>query len=164
MTALLVLLLALIVLMSSVVLLVVRDPMHGAVNLGITLLALGILFLVLGAPFVAALEVVLYVGAILVLFLFVIMLLRTPVQPESEARWRPGFWWSGILVLLLAAVVILLFTRPPPLLTVIREIGPAMIGRALFGPYMWLTEAVALLLFAVIGAVLAVHRREGHDA
>ena len=54
MTALLVLLLALIVLMSSAALLVVRSPMHGAVNLGITLLALGILFLVLGAPFVAA--------------------------------------------------------------------------------------------------------------
>ncbi|MHB1280377.1 MAG: NADH-quinone oxidoreductase subunit J family protein [Acidithiobacillus sp.] len=164
MIVLLVLLLALIVLMTGAALLVVRDPMHGVVNLGISLLALSILFLVLGAPFVAALEVMLYVGAILVLFLFAIMLLRTPVQPEPEARWRPGFWWPSMLVVLLAAILIILFTRRPLFLAVIREIGPATIGRALFGPYLWLTEAVALLLFAVIGAVLAIQRREDHDA
>ncbi|QFX94692.1 NADH-quinone oxidoreductase subunit J family protein [Acidithiobacillus thiooxidans] len=98
MTIFLILLLLLIILTTGAALLVVRDPMHGAVNLGVSLLALSILFLVLGAPFVAALEVMLYVGAILVLFLFAIMLLRTPLTIREEPRWRRVFggqrcWW-----------------------------------------------------------------------
>ncbi len=164
MIILLILLLLLIVLMTGAALLVVRDPMHGAVNLGVSLLALSILFLVLGAPFVAALEVMLYVGAILVLFLFAIMLLRSPLSVRETPRWRRDFWWPAVLVMLLAAVLILLFSRRPDLLVIIREIGPKAVGRALFGPYLWLTEAVALLLFAVIAAVLAVHRRDDYDA
>ncbi|WP_081577452.1 NADH-quinone oxidoreductase subunit J family protein [Acidithiobacillus thiooxidans] len=164
MTIFLILLLLLIILTTGAALLVVRDPMHGAVNLGVSLLALSILFLVLGAPFVAALEVMLYVGAILVLFLFAIMLLRTPLTIREEPRWRRGFWWPAVLVVLLAAVLILLFSRRPDLMVLIQEIGPGTVGRALFGPYLWLTEAVALLLFAVIAAVLAIHRRDDHDA
>ncbi|WP_414040617.1 NADH-quinone oxidoreductase subunit J [Acidithiobacillus sp. M4-SHS-6] len=163
MMILLILLLLLMVLMTGAALLVVRDPMHGVVNLGVSLLALSILFLLLGAPFIAALEVMLYVGAILVLFLFAIMLLRSPLPAREEARWRQGFWWPAVLVVLLAAVLILLFSQRPDLQVVIQEIGPASVGRALFGPYLWLTEAVALLLFAVIAAVLAIHRRDEHD-
>lgn len=160
----LILLLALVVLVTGAALLVVRDPMHGVVNLGVSLLALSILFLVLGAPFVAALEVMLYVGAILVLFLFAIMLMRTPIELGEASRWRRGFWWPAVLIVLLAAVLIILYGRHPMLPVAIQEIAPAAVGRALFGPYLWLTEAVALLLFAVIGAVLAIHQRGDHDA
>lgn len=166
MTTLLDLLIAVVVLGAVVALVVVRDPMHGAINLGIVMLALAILFLQLGAPFIAAMAVMLYVGAILVLFLFAIMLLRpsAPAGPETRSRWRAGRVWPSVVLGVLAGTIGGLFFSRPPLTTIPVEVGPVAVGRALFGPYMGLAEAIALLLFAVIGAALAIHGRADDDA
>ncbi|MHB1566193.1 MAG: NADH-quinone oxidoreductase subunit J family protein [Acidiferrobacter sp.] len=164
MTALLDLLIGVVVLGAVVALVMVRDPLHGAINLGIGMLALAILFLQLGAPFIAAMAVMLYVGAILVLFLFAIMLLRPPVAPVTTSRWRAGRVWPSVMLGGLATAIGVLFFPLPRLTTIPTVVGPTAVGRALFGPYMWLVEAVALLLFAVIGAALAIHGRADDDA
>ncbi|WP_291511373.1 NADH-quinone oxidoreductase subunit J [Acidithiobacillus sp.] len=136
-------------------------PMRGAVLFGILLLLLALLFLLLEAPFVAALEVILYLGAILVLFLFAIMLLG----PEREAntsgqRFRRGAGPAlGLLCALALVLGLLLLPQPAPRF-VPHPLSIAQIGAALFGPWLWLMEALAVLLFAVIGAVLAIHHGE----
>jgi len=155
------LLLLLLILTVLAALIYEATPMRGAVLFGFLLLLLALLFFLLGAPFVAALEVILYLGAILVLFLFAIMLLRPDRDEGTEARrFRRG---AGPAVLLLFALALVLG------LLLLPQAGPslsrhppsiAQIGIALFGPWLWLMEALAVLLFAVIGAVLAIHHGE----
>lgn len=163
MTPVLDLLIGVAVASAVMALCVVRDPLHGAINLGLTMLALALLFLQLDAPFIAAMAVILYVGAILVLFLFAIMLLRAPTPAAPMIRWRSDRWWPSAVLAALAVTVGDVFVQVPPLTTIPTAIGPAAVGRALFGPYLWLAEAVALLLFAAVAAALAVHGRNDAD-
>jgi NADH-quinone oxidoreductase subunit J len=153
----LILVLALLTVLAALVYAAV--PMRGAVLFGAVLLLLAVLFLLLGAPFVAALEVILYLGAILVLFLFAIMLPRPDPEEETGARrFRRGAGPALLLLCALALVLGLLFLpQTGPHLTA-HPLGIAEIGAALFGPWLWLMEALAVLLFAVIGAVLAIHQ------
>ena len=80
---------ALAALASAVVVVLHRNPVYSTMSLVVTLLATAGLFVLLGSPFLAALQVLLYTGAILVLFLFVIMLLNIR-RERSERRRSPG--------------------------------------------------------------------------
>src|SRR5688500_19183536 len=100
---------ALLTLGSAIVVVLHRNPIYSVMSMVLTLVSLAGLFVLLGAPFLAALQVLLYTGAILVLFLFVIMLLnigreRAPVTPRLAQRWSAliaSAFFAGFLGMLL---------------------------------------------------------------
>jgi NADH-quinone oxidoreductase subunit J len=130
---------------------------HALVYLIISLLAVAVLFFVLGAPFAAMLEAIVYAGAIMVLFLFVMMMLNLGQATEDEEKaWlRPQLWIvPGLLALvLLAQLVSVLLTQQRDLQPV--EVGVLELSLLLFGPWLLAVELASMLLLA--GLVAAYH-------
>src|SRR5512133_196074 len=84
-----------------------RNAIHALLYLILSLLSISVVFYILGAPLVAALEVIVYAGAIMVLFIFVVMMLNIGMEEETEKRWlRPGMW---IIPSILAAILLAVF-------------------------------------------------------
>lgn len=142
-----------------------RNPVHSAVWLIVTLLSVALIFLQLKAEFLAAVQIILYVGGIMVLFLFVIMLVRVDLavrQAPFNRQWRI----AGLATLLLLAelVVAIYLGRSSIDLPVAPanalESNTSLIGNALFQQYMLPFEIASLLLLvAMVGAVLMAKRR-----
>ena len=134
-----------------------KNPVHAVIYLVNSFFALALLFYLLGAPLVAAWEVIIYAGAIMVLFLFIIMMLE--VSPTSGPSRLAPTWlqWLPILLLAIAlAVCTLLLTGLDPASTgaVARwHATPRDFGYALFKEYALAIEIVSFqLLFAAVGA------------
>ena len=130
---------------------------HALIYLIVSLLAVAVIFFLLGAPFAAALEVVIYAGAIMVFFLFVVMMLTLGSDTrERERRWlRPRIWIGpGVLtgVLLLEMIYLIAGTR---VTTPGIAVSPKAVGVELFGPYLLAVELASILLLA--GLVGAYH-------
>jgi NADH-quinone oxidoreductase subunit J len=133
-----------------------RNAVHAVVYLIISFLGTALLFYLLGAPFLAFLEVIIYAGAIMVLFLFIIMMIQIhpAVQTGAAAlkQWLPGIILGGIAFGLAAAVVVadpgsLIHLKP-------AMAGPAEFGRFLFQQYWFPVEIASfLLLIALVGAL-----------
>ena len=131
------------------------DAVHALLYLVVSLLSVAIIFYLLGAPFVAALEVIIYAGAIMVLFIFVIMVLNLgPLTREEENRWlTPGMWvgpaiLSGILVIELVYVL-----AGSGSTSGAAAVSSKEVSRSLFGPYLIAVELASVLLMAgLIGA------------
>ncbi len=141
----------LVAIAATVMVITRRSAVHALLYLVVSLLAAAVIMFVLGAAFVAALEVIIYAGAIMVLFIFVIML----IGPES-IRVPPRTWigpslLGAILLGLLAWALAQGSFAPQPT----TEIGPKQVGMALFGPYILGAEIAAFLLLA--GLVGAFH-------
>jgi NADH-quinone oxidoreductase subunit J len=135
-----------------------RNVIHALLYLIVSLLAIAIDFYVMGAPFVAALELIIYAGAIMVLFVFVVMMLNIGEHAgETELDvFRPRAWVGpGLLAaVLLAESEPLLSLRNGPYLSSV-EISSKQVAVALFGPYVIGVELASLLLTA--GLVGAYH-------
>ena len=141
------------------------NAVHALLYLIVSLLSVALVFYALGAPFVAALEVIIYAGAIMVLFLFAIMMLNLGPQATGQERlWlQPRMWWGpAILAAILLAELIYVFIwggNSPVTggLVSPQEVGvpPQEVGVALFGPYVLGVELASLLLLA--GLVGAFH-------
>jgi len=156
---------AAIAVMASGAILLLRHPVHAALYLIVTLLALALLFFMLGAPLVAALQVMLYAGAIMVLFLFLMMVMNLRPEPGWHIPLPAGWQMPALLALLLWLEIFLLLVGSPMGGTDrALIIGPKAVGAALFGPYLLVVEAAAVLLLAALLAVLYLSRREplGH--
>ena len=131
-----------------------RRPIYSVLSLLVVMFALAALFVMLGAYFLAALQILLYAGAVLVLFLFVIMLLN--LEPEALARMRVstlrgvGTIAAGLLFALLVRV--LAGSTPNASAPVAGTVET--IGRELFSTYLLPFELTSfIILAAVIGAV-----------
>jgi NADH-quinone oxidoreductase subunit J len=138
------------------------EVIHALLYLVVSFLATAVMLFVLGAPFVAALEVIVYAGAILVLFVFAVMLLD-----RNEARRQPGWArpraWAGpavLAVVVLVETVVLIGFVPSG--EGRAAVPPAEVGAAVFGPYLVGVEAAAFLLLA--GLVGAFHLSRGLDS
>jgi NADH-quinone oxidoreductase subunit J len=134
-----------------------RSAVHALLYFVVSLLASAVIMFVLGAPFVAALEVIVYAGAIMVLFIFVIML----IGPDSLPI--PGRAWLGPSVLSIVLLVELAWVLAQGTLTgqPSAEVGPKKVGMALFGPYILGAEIAAfLLLSGLVGAFHLGRRAE----
>jgi NADH-quinone oxidoreductase subunit J len=132
-----------------------KNAVHGLLYLIVSLLAVALIFFVVGAPFVAALEVIIYAGAIMVLFVFVMMLLNLgPQTVEQERRWLTPRTWIGPLVLTVALLVELLHALASrSRATTGSVVDPLQIGIELFGRYAIAVELASMLLLAgLIGA------------
>ena len=132
------------------------NAVHALLYLIVSLLAVALIFFRLGAPFIAALEVITYAGAIMVLFLFVIMMLNLgPRSTEQESSWlQPRMWLGPItltIILLIELMYMLRHSGHQPMAT--RTIEAKQVGIALFGPYLLGVELASMLLLAgVVGA------------
>jgi NADH-quinone oxidoreductase subunit J len=131
---------------------------HALLYMVVSLLAVAVIFFLLGAPFVAALEVIIYAGAIMVLFIFVVMMLNLgPQSVAQERQWFSWRTWRGLVILAGILLVELVFAlrlgslQPQNL----KELPPHEVAIALFGPYLLGVELASMLLLA--GLVGAYH-------
>ena len=153
-------LLATLLVIASLLVVFLRNVVHCAMALVSALLLIAVLFVTLQAPMVGVLQVMVYAGAIMVLFLFVIMFLN-PAALEQQR----GLWWGfgTILALMLAGVLVpLVMTNDLPADPVAAtELfgSPEMLAKSLFSDFVLPFEiASVLLLVAIIGAVVLAKR------
>ncbi|MGH9738819.1 MAG: NADH-quinone oxidoreductase subunit J [Candidatus Acidiferrales bacterium] len=148
------------------------NPVHALLYLVVSLLAVAVIFYILGAPFAAALEVIIYAGAVIVLFIFVVMMLNLGKKTiRIERQWvRPGMWpGPAILAAVLIAEVTFLLIHGSDARLAGVSIGPKQVAMALYQPYLIGVELASFLLMAgLIGAyhlgVLRMEKREEQHA
>ena len=150
-----------IMVVTAAALLFVRQPMHGAVYLIASLLALAVDFYMLGSPLMAAFQVILYIGAIMVLYVFFIMM--NPLKKHQRVH-RPSLFIPLLLLIILVAegVYLLCFGDVSTHGASIVEIEPEALGKALFGHYKIAIEAISTLLLATLVAVMYLARPFSH--
>jgi NADH-quinone oxidoreductase subunit J len=159
--------LATVAIASALGMLLSKNAIYSALNLILNFLAVAIFYLLLNAPFIALTQIAVYAGAIMVLFLFVIMLLGAEQlgSPSSLPWQRPAaFVLGGIL--LIEVFYILIFH---PQTSIVRAVeltdfgSPAAVGAVLFNVYLLPFEIISvLLLVAMVGAiVLSKRQRRG---
>jgi NADH-quinone oxidoreductase subunit J len=153
---------AAVAMISTVMVITRLNAIHALLYLIVSLLAVAVIFFTLGAPFAAALEVITYAGAIMVLFVFAIMLLNLgPRSVAQESQWLSRKAWIGpaLLALVLTGELAYIIARgdlPEPGAGVVE---PKQVGAALFGPYLIGVELASLLLLA--GMAGAYHLGRG---
>jgi NADH-quinone oxidoreductase subunit J len=153
-----VLLSAAVTLLSTLLAVTRRRAIHCLLYLILSLLAVATLFYTLGAPLAAALELIVYAGAIMVLFLFALLLLDPRAQGQEEeegslrSRLLPWLGAGALAAVLLAEMVYVILHAPggAP-----GRVGPEVVGAALFGPYLLAVELASFLL--LVGLVGAFH-------
>jgi NADH-quinone oxidoreductase subunit J len=142
-----------------------KNAVHAALSLIGTLVSLAGLYLMLYAPFVAGVQIVLYAGGIMVLFLFVIMLVNLD-QNIREIQFNKQ-WLVGLIAALALGGLLLFVIKqgkaifPTDQLAMLPEnLNTQMLGRVLYGPYMLPFEIASLLLLvAIVGAVVMAKKR-----
>jgi len=147
-----------------------RNPMYSVMFLIVAFAALAGLYIQLDAPFVAVAQIIIYAGAIMVLFLFVVMLLNAPQEDtEHDVRMHPfagpgPMRFGALLALGLAAELGWALTRTPSeagSFAVTPVSSVAAIGRSLFTEYAFAFEVTSILiLVAMVGAVVLARREE----
>jgi NADH-quinone oxidoreductase subunit J len=142
---------------AAINVLVQKHVLYSALSLILMLTAMSVLFILLRADFLAVIQVIVYAGAIMVLFTFVIMLLNLPADEDGADRLR---WLKFIgipLGLFFLFLVVATLWSVEPLRTAPAELigSPQAIGKSLFSDYMLPFELTSLLiLIALIGAVV----------
>jgi len=144
-----------IALITSLMAVTNRNAIHALLYLILSLLSISIIFYISGAPFIAALEVIVYAGAIMVLFIFVVMILNIGLAEELENKWlKPRLW---VFPVILACAIFALLVYAIRQLQVTNTMGvvvsPKQVGVSLFTTYLIAVEISAVLLMAgIIGA------------
>ncbi len=141
-----------------------RQPVHAALSLVGAILALAAIYVTLEAHFLAAIQVIVYAGAVMVLFLFVIMLLNVGTTPSRSLPWlRPAAWVLALLAAAGVVAAVFAVQRPLPEFAVIdaalRGGNADAVGEALFSDYLLAFHLVGvLLLVGILGAVALVQQ------
>jgi NADH-quinone oxidoreductase subunit J len=157
---------ALLAIAGSVALILAKEPIHSALSLVLVMMSLAVLYLLLGAPFVAAVQVLVYAGAIMVLFVFVIMLLNAGVEERTN--------WSKIapIGLVLGAVILgglsywLYHSQPGGIIAngpagSVSPVDTRELSELLFRQYLFPFEATSILiLIAILGALVLAKKDE----
>jgi NADH-quinone oxidoreductase subunit J len=143
--------------LSTILMLTRLNVVHALLYLIVSLLAVAVVFYVLGAPFVAALEVIIYAGAIMVLFVFVVMMLNLGEHgAEMEKKWlTPGIWTGPVLLAGILIIEVLYLARGGTAGLGTGAVEPKEVAIVLFGPYLIGVELASMLLLA--GLVGAYH-------
>jgi NADH-quinone oxidoreductase subunit J len=153
-----------IMIVGGILVITRKNPVHSALALIVTLLAQASVYLMLYAPFVAGVQIILYAGGIMVLFLFVIMLVsieRSVRERQFNSQWVVGLVTATALGGLLIAV----YTKgkaifPEHALPVVENDNTQKVATMLYGQYMFAFEIASLLLLvAIIGAVVMAKKR-----
>jgi NADH-quinone oxidoreductase subunit J len=157
-------LLAGIMLIGGILVITRKNPVHSALALIVTLLAQASIYLMLYAPFVAGVQIILYAGGIMVLFLFVIMLVsidRSVRERQFNSQWVAGL----IAATALGGLFIAVYTKgknifPEHAMPIVENDNTQKIATMLYGQYMFAFEIASLLLLvAIIGAVVMAKKK-----
>jgi len=145
---------------ASLLVVFLRNVVHSAMALVAALFIIAVFFVILQAPMVGVLQVLVYAGAIMVLFLFVIMFLNLTA---SEPRRRAWLSFAGVSTLLLGGVLSAMLTQTEPAADPVAATelfgSPEMLARNLFNDFVLPFEiASVLLLVAIVGAVVLAKR------
>ena len=145
-----------IAILSTVMVITRHRPIHALLYLVVSFMAVAMIFLSLGAPFVAALEVILYAGAIVVLLIFVVMMLNLGSETaRQEKEWLKPKVWVGpsLLSLLLFAELVYLLVMSTPKTMSIAVVDAKQVSLSLFREYVIAVELAGFLLMAgIVGA------------
>ena len=141
-----------------------RNALYGALSLVGVFVATAVLYLMLSAPFLAVLQLIVYAGAIMVLFIFVIMLISVRYEESGEAAGVPGgmkryvaFGLAGLFVMLFVVLSFKMAATPGT-----EELGGINeLGLALYQKYMFPFEVASILLLVAIVGALSITRRHG---
>jgi NADH-quinone oxidoreductase subunit J len=159
---------AAVVAVTATLMMVTRaNAVHALLYLIVSLLAVAVIFYLLGAYFVAALEVIIYAGAIMVFFVFAIMLLNLgPESAAEEKHWLTEEFWLGpvVLVAVLLGEFLYVLVRGTGSAHAIGPVLPKQVGIALYGPYVLAVELASMLLLAGLVGALHLGRRDGRTA
>jgi NADH-quinone oxidoreductase subunit J len=147
---------------GAINLLVQRHPINSALSLVLVTGSLALIYLLLGAEFVAAIQVIIYAGAVMVLFIFVIMLLNAGAEEETKgSRVAILFGVPGLILGISTAVWVLVTSKPSLGSVAIGQLhgtAPGM-GRLLFRDFLLPFEVTSvLILIAIMGAVVLARR------
>ena len=155
---------AILAVVSAIAVVSLRNPVHSVISLMVCFLQMAALFVMLRAPFIAVVQVFVYVGAVLVLFLFVIMMLD--IATVGMERFVSGgqLWVIALLGVLVIEMVVIVsrsrlsaVTAPPAirLTGTVREVG-----EALFSKYVLPFEVVSLILLVALLGAIVLGRKE----
>ncbi|GAB5498158.1 MAG: NADH-quinone oxidoreductase subunit J [Pseudohongiellaceae bacterium] len=148
---------AIVAIIATIAVVLQTNIVHALIYLILSLLAVAVVFFALGAPFAAVLEAIVYAGAIMVLFLFVIMMLNLGQHSRDQEReWLRGrgWLWPSILAAVLLAQLVNVLRDVEQVLAP-AEVGVLEVSALLFGPYVLAVELASILLLA--GLVSAYH-------
>jgi len=154
---------AVIAVACAVNLVLQTHPIASAISLIGVMGSLGVLYLLLGGPFIAAVQVIVYAGAIMVLFTFVIMLLNAGAEKKTGRSQAARFLGVPLLVILLGLLSFVIQNLLPPTETVkfgqFTEGSPGDVGRVLFTRYLLPFEVTSvLILVAILGAIVLARK------
>lgn len=162
--------LATAIIVLSVLVITRRNPVHSVVLMLILFFHIAVLYLTLNAEFLAAIQIIIYAGAILVLFLFVILLLN--LKEELVVEKFVGIWPLGLSAAIAFAIMMILSTTSwgPPFakgpegnigVDIIKsETNTRVLGKVLFTDYLYPFEVLSVvLLVAIVGAIVLTKRR-----
>jgi NADH-quinone oxidoreductase subunit J len=159
---------ALLAVLGAVMLILAREPIHSALSLILVMMALAVLYLLLGAEFIAAVQIIVYAGAIMVLFVFVIMLLNAGA--EERTNWSKIAKIAGVpLAFFLLLVIAHSLLRAATGATIANGAGAVSnegvstvaLSKALFQQYLFPFEATSILiLIAILGALVLARKDE----
>lgn len=157
--------LAAVILVSTAIAVTRRNMVHAVIYLVISFFGSALLFYLFGAPLLAALEVIIYAGAIMILFLFIVMMLRVEGMEERLfplKQWLPAvgvcFVYGVVLVMLLASDTV----EAPPMQA--AAVDPATFGQFLFQRHWLAIEIVSMLLLIALVGVLRLGKDSGKRA
>ncbi len=156
--------LSFVAILSALGMLMSESAIYSAINLVLNFVTIAILYLLLGAPFIALTQIAVYAGAIMVLFLFVIMLLGAERLPDTKVLpWQKPMAITLAVILIIEAVYVI-FIRPMFVLQANPlEPGfgsPMMIGEVLFNDYLLPFEITSILLLVAIVGVVVLTKKD----
>ena len=148
---------AIIAILATLMVITRTNIVHALLYFVVSLLAIAVIFYTLGSPMAAALEVIVYAGAIMVMFLFVVMMLNLgQVTQDQEKVWLQPSVWIGPTIMAIPLLGEVLYAINQQQETMAHSVTSAKeIGTALFGPYVLAVELASMLLLA--GLVGAYH-------
>lgn len=151
---------AVVAVATGVVAVAHRNPVVNVMSLVVTFFCVAVCYALLAAPFLAAAQILVYAGAILVLFLFVVMLLNAPLAESDQPRKLQRIFGLAAAALVGLGGAALAVVAIPGAGEPVAEGTAAAIGRLLVGPHLLAFELVSvLLLAALVGAMVLVKRK-----
>jgi len=156
-------LLAIICIGAVLGMIISKDQAYNALFLIVAFVSMGGLFALLDAPFIAAVQIIIYAGAIMILFIFVVMMinLKKGVEPEKK-KWTLYFAVVVAAVLVVELILTLKGALEPVGSAALENLGnPTDLGRLLFTKYLYPFEITSILIIAaLVGAIVLVKKRD----
>lgn len=154
-----------LMMVASLGLLFVRKAVYAALSMALLMVLLGVIYLAQGADFLGIIQIFVYTGAVMMLFIFVIMLIGvdasdTLVDTIKGQRWAALVLAVGLAALLITTIGSVTFGRAVGLAEANREGNVSGMANLIFGPYVWVFEITsALLVTAALAAIMLAHRQ-----